>query len=43
MARFAQIDIGAGKTYEVEKQYPDIKALEAGIADAWQISAECRN
>jgi hypothetical protein len=36
MARFAQIGIGAGKTFDAEKLSPDVKqAVEAGIADAW--------
>ena len=36
MARFAKLDIGAGKTFDVATLRPDRKrAIEAGIADAW--------
>jgi hypothetical protein len=36
MARFAQIDIGAGKNFDIEKLPLDAKkAVNAGIADAW--------
>jgi hypothetical protein len=37
MARFATIDVGAGKRLDVAKLSPQMRAaLEAGMADAWQ-------
>jgi hypothetical protein len=36
MARFAKINVGAGKTVDVSKLSPEMKeAIEQGIADAW--------
>jgi len=36
MARFAKIDIGAGKTFDMNKFSPEVqKAIKQGIADAW--------
>ena len=36
MARFAKIDIGAGKTFDAGKLKPEVKAaIEQGMADAW--------
>jgi hypothetical protein len=36
MARFANIGIGAGKTFDASKLSPEIKtAIEQGMADAW--------
>ena len=36
MARFAKIGVGAGKTLDVSKLMPEMKAaLEAGVGDAW--------
>jgi hypothetical protein len=36
MARFARIDVGAGKTLDVSTLAPDMKAaIEQGMADAW--------
>jgi hypothetical protein len=36
MARFAKIDIGAGKTFDLSKFSPEIQAaIDQGIADAW--------
>jgi hypothetical protein len=36
MARFAKIDIGAGKTFDPSKLSPEMKtAIEQGIGDAW--------
>jgi hypothetical protein len=36
MARFAKIGVGAGRTFDVSKLSPEIKAaIEHGIADAW--------
>ncbi len=41
MARFAQIGIGAGKTFDAEKLSPEAKkAVDDGIADAWADLAE---
>lgn len=41
MARFAKLDIGAGRTFDAEKLSPDLrKAVEDGMADAWQTLAE---
>jgi hypothetical protein len=37
MARFARIDVGAGKTFDAAKLPPDVSAaIEAGMADAWK-------
>jgi hypothetical protein len=36
MARFAKIDVGAGKTFDASKLPPELKtAIEQGMADAW--------
>jgi hypothetical protein len=36
MARFAQIGVGAGKTFDVNTLLPEMKtAIEQGMADAW--------
>ncbi len=36
MARFAKLDIGAGKPFDAAKLSPEVrKAMEEGIADAW--------
>jgi len=36
MARFAKIDIGAGKTFDINKFSPEVqKAMGEGIKDAW--------
>ena len=36
MARFAKINVGAGKTFDPSKLSPEMKAaMEQGIADAW--------
>jgi hypothetical protein len=36
MARFAQIGVGAGKTFDLSKLSPEMKAaIEQGMADAW--------
>jgi hypothetical protein len=36
MARFAKIDVGAGKNFDASKLSPEIKtAIEQGMADAW--------
>ncbi len=41
MARFARLDIGAGRTFEADKLSPDVrKAVEEGMADAWQALAD---
>lgn len=43
MARFAILDIGAGKTFDLEKFPPEIQeAIEQGIADAWTDFAELK-
>jgi len=43
MARFAKIGVGAGKTIDVDKLSPEMKAaLEAGMADAWAEYAALR-
>jgi len=43
MARFAKLDIGAGKNFDVAKLSPEVKkAVEDGIADAWQAFAEAK-
>jgi len=37
MARFAKLDIGAGKTFDLAKLSPELQqAVKDGIADAWQ-------
>ena len=37
MARFAKLDIGAGKTFDFAKLSPELQqAVKDGIADAWQ-------
>jgi hypothetical protein len=44
MARFAKLNIGAGKNFDVAKLSPEIKkAVEDGMADAWQAFAETKN
>lgn len=41
MARFATLGIGAGRTFDAGKLTPALrKAVEAGMADAWQALAE---
>jgi len=36
MARFAKLDIGAGKTFDASKLTPEMKAaIEKGMADSW--------
>jgi hypothetical protein len=36
MARFAKLDIGAGKTFDANKLTPEMKAaIEQGMADSW--------
>jgi hypothetical protein len=36
MARFARLDIGAGRKFDADRLAPDVrKAVEEGIADAW--------
>jgi len=36
MARFARIDVGPGKTFEMSKFSPEVRAaIDRGIADAW--------
>ncbi len=41
MARFAKLGIGAGKTFDVGKLSPEMKAaIEAGMADAWDEHAK---
>jgi hypothetical protein len=36
MARFAKIEVGAGKTFDASKLSPEMKtAIEQGMADAW--------
>jgi hypothetical protein len=43
MARFAKLNIGAGKNFDVAKLSPELKkAVEDGMADAWQAFAEAR-
>jgi hypothetical protein len=43
LARFAKLNIGAGKNFDVAKLSPEIKrAVEDGIADAWQALAEAK-
>ncbi len=41
MARFAKLGIGAGRTFDAGKLTPEVrKAVEDGMADAWQTLAE---
>src|SRR5215467_10212131 len=41
MARFAKLNIGAGKNFDMAKLSPEVKrAAENGMADAWQAFAE---
>ena len=43
MARFAKLNIGAGKNLDVAKLSPETrKAIEDGMADAWQAFAEAK-
>jgi hypothetical protein len=43
MARFARIDVGAGKTFEMSRFSPEIRtAIGRGIADAWADFAKLR-
>jgi hypothetical protein len=43
MARFAKFNIGGGKTFDVAKLSPEMKkAVEDGIADAWQAFADAK-
>jgi hypothetical protein len=43
MARFARLNIGAGKNFDVAKLSPEVqKAVEDGVADAWQTFAEAK-
>ena len=43
MARFARLNIGAGKKFEVPKLSPEMeKAVEDGMSDAWQAFAEAK-
>ena len=43
MARFAKLDIGAGKNFDVVRLSPEVKkAVEDGMADAWQAFAEAK-
>jgi hypothetical protein len=43
MARFAKIDVGAGKTLDTGKLSPEMKtAIEQGMADAWAEFAELK-
>lgn len=43
MARFARIGIGAGKTIDIDKLSPEIRAaLEQGMADGWADVAELK-
>ena len=43
MARFAALNIGAGKNFEVAKLSPEMKkAIAHGMADAWEALAEAR-
>ena len=44
MSRFAKLNIGAGQNFDVAKLSPEMKkAIEDGIADAWQAFAEAKN
>jgi len=43
MARFAKLNIGAGKNFDVATLSPEVKkAIEYGMADAWQAFAEAK-
>ncbi len=43
MARFARIDVGAGKSFDPARFTPEIRAaIAAGMADAWQALAELK-
>jgi hypothetical protein len=43
MARFAKLNIGAGKNFDVAKLSPEVKkAVEDGMGDAWQAFAEAK-
>jgi hypothetical protein len=43
MARFAKLNIGPGKSFEAAKLSPEMtKAVEDGMADAWQALAEAK-
>jgi hypothetical protein len=43
MARFARIDVGAGKNFDVSKLSPELKtAVEQGMADAWADFADLK-
>jgi len=43
MAWSAKLNIGAGKNFDVAKLSPEIKkAVEDGVADAWQAFAEAK-
>ena len=43
MARFAKLNIGAGSNFDVARLSPELKkAVEDGIADAWQAFAEAK-
>src|SRR5262249_5126563 len=40
MARFSRIGVGAGKTFDLDKLSPEMKAaIEQGMADAWAENA----
>jgi len=43
MARFAKLNIGGGKAFDAGKLSPEMKkAVEDGIADAWQVFADAK-
>src|SRR5215469_8087541 len=43
MVRFAKLNIGAGKNFDVAQLSPEVKnAVEDGMADAWQAFAEAK-
>jgi hypothetical protein len=43
LTRFAKLNIGAGKNFDVTRLSPEMKkAVEDGIADAWQAFAEAK-
>ena len=43
MARFAKLDIGAGRNFDAAKLSPEVKkAIQDGMADAWQAFAETK-
>jgi hypothetical protein len=43
MARFAKLNIGAGRNFDAAKLSPEMKkAVEDGMADAWQAFAEAK-